>query len=115
MKNIHKLFAIAVLSVITFSCVEDDDFSIPDTAAVDIEAPANLIDMSAVIDQIGQSQTGLVTFENNEQFFEGFVISSDEAGNFFEELIIQDAIENPTSGIKVLIDNSPLFTVYAPG
>lgn len=115
MKNIHKLFAIAILSVITFSCVEDDDFNIPDTAAVDIEAPANLIDMSAVIGQIGQSQTGLVTFENNEQFIEGYVISSDEAGNYFEELIIQDAIENPTAGLKVLIDNSPLFTTYAPG
>lgn len=115
MKNFHKLFAIAVLTVITFSCVEDDDFSIPDTAAVDIEAPANLIDMSAVIGLIGQSQTGTVTFENNEQFIEGYVISSDEAGNFFEELIIQDAIQNPTAGIKVLIDNSPLFTTYAPG
>jgi hypothetical protein len=115
MKNFNKLFAIAVLSVITFSCVEDDDFNLPDTAAIDIEAPANLIDMSSVIGQIGQSQTGTVTFDNNEQFIEGYVISSDEAGNFFEELIIQDAIENPTAGIKVLIDNSPLFTTYTSG
>jgi hypothetical protein len=116
MKNFNKLFAIAVLSVITFSCVEDDDFNLPDTAAIDIEAPANLIDISSVIGQIGQAQTGLVTFDpNNDQFIEGFVISSDEAGNYFEELIIQDAIENPTAGIKILIDNSPLFTTYAIG
>lgn len=96
--------------------MEDDDFNLPDTAAIDIEAPANLIDISSVIGQIGQAQTGLVTFDpNNDQFIEGFVISSDEAGNYFEELIIQDAIENPTAGIKILIDNSPLFTTYAIG
>ena len=116
MKKFHKIFAIAVLSVITFSCVEDDDFSIPDTAAVDIEAPANLIDMSAVISQIEQSFTGTITFESdNSQYTEGYVISSDEAGNYFEELIIQDATENPTAGIKILVDNSPLFTTYTLG
>lgn len=115
MKNINHIFAIALASIIAFSCVEDDDFSIPDTATVAIDPPANLIDMSAVIGQIGQSSTGIVTFENNEQFIEGYVISSDEAGNYFEELIIQDVIENPTAGIKILIDNSPLFTTYAIG
>ncbi|QJP34084.1 hypothetical protein F0365_06525 [Nonlabens sp. Ci31] len=115
MKNLNNIFTIAFVSIIVFSCVEDDDFSIPDTATVAIEPPANLIDMSSVIGQIGQSPTGIVTFENNEQFIEGYVISSDEAGNYFEELIIQDAIENPTAGIKVLIDNSPLFTTYAIG
>lgn len=116
MKNFNKLFAIAVLSVITFSCVEDDDFNIPDTAPANIFVPdSNLVDMTAVISQIDQSQTGLVTFGANNQFVEGYVISSDEAGNFFEELIIQDAVENPTAGIKVLIDNSPLFTTYSIG
>lgn len=97
-------------------CVSDDDFGVPATTLVDIEAPENLLDMSAVLGQIGQSQNNKVTFpEDNELYMEGFVISSDEAGNYFEELIIQDAIENPTAGIKVLIDNSPLFTTYSIG
>lgn len=51
----------------------------------------------------------------DEKYLEGFVISSDEAGNFFEELYLQDAPENPQRGLKVLIDSSPLFTRFDLG
>ncbi|MAO08557.1 MAG: hypothetical protein CL596_07595, partial [Alteromonas sp.] len=54
-------------------------------------------------------------FEETNQYISGFVISSDEAGNFFEEIIIQNNAENPTRGVKVLIDVNPLYTRYEVG
>lgn len=115
MRTFNKLFAIALLSVIAFSCVEDDDFATPETAPVSIDAPANLQPMAFVVDQIDQSFDGVVTFDTQDVFMEGYVISSDQAGNYFEEIVLQDAIENPTAGIKVLVDVNPLFITYQVG
>ncbi len=115
MRTFNRLFAIALLSVIAFSCVEDDDFATPETAPVSIDAPANLQPMAFVVDQIDQSFDGVVTFDTQDVFMEGYVISSDQAGNYFEEIVLQDAIENPTAGIKVLVDVNPLFITYQVG
>lgn len=115
MRTFNKLFAIGLLSVVTFSCVEDDEFAVPETAPVSIDAPENLRPMSFVIDEIGQSFDGVVTFDTEDVFMEGYVISSDQAGNYFEEIVLQDAVENPTAGIKVLIDVNPLFITYQVG
>lgn len=115
MRTFNKLFAIGLLSVVAFSCVEDDEFATPDTAPVNIDAPSNLRPMSFVIDEIEQSFNGVVTFDTQDVFMEGYVISSDQAGNYFEEIVLQDEVENPTAGIKVLIDVNPLFTTYQVG
>ena len=40
----------------------------------------------------------------DDYIMEGFVVSSDENGNFEKRLVLQDAIENPTAGIQFLID-----------
>lgn len=46
---------------------------------------------------------------------EGYVISSDENGNFENTLIIQDKIENPTAGIQILLDNNAIYQQYNVG
>ena len=56
-----------------------------------------------------------VIFEDTDAYIEGYVISSDKAGNFFKELIVQDKKENPTAGIRIFIDQSPLYTSYEVG
>ena len=62
-------------------------------------------------------ESTVVTFylEGTTQYMEGYVISSYEAGNFFEELIIQDQPENPTIGIRILLDVNPIFVRYELG
>ena len=53
------------------------------------------------------------TFDSNDQsIIEGFVISSDESGNFYKVLVIQDNFENPTSGIEILIDLKKYYNKY---
>lgn len=46
---------------------------------------------------------------------EGYVISSDEQGNFENKLVIQDAIEDPTSGIQILLESETIFEHYNVG
>ncbi|WP_379980521.1 DUF5689 domain-containing protein [Dokdonia ponticola] len=100
------------------SCVKDDDFSVPelDTGSLEIEGQA--VSISSVAGQVAQAMENgdeIFTFEGVDTYIEGYVISSDEGGNFFEEFIIQDLPENPVAGIRVLIDVNPLFTRYEVG
>ncbi len=46
---------------------------------------------------------------------EGYVVSNDQAGNFYKSISIQDKPENPTSAISISIDASNLYTKYEPG
>ncbi|WP_299435801.1 DUF5689 domain-containing protein [uncultured Aquimarina sp.] len=114
--NLKKLISVLVLAVTFTACVQDDDFQTP---GLNIEEPnidANLIvDVGSVLGEIGQANGDAVNFEDSDKFMSGYVVSSDKAGNFFEELVIQDKAESPTAGIRVLIDVNPLFTSYEFG
>jgi len=52
---------------------------------------------------------------NNNYVVEGYVISSDEKGSFEKKLVIQDAVENATSGIQILIGKTANFEQYNMG
>jgi hypothetical protein len=56
-----------------------------------------------------------LSFIESNLYISGFVISNDEAGNIYEELVLQDLAINPSRGVKVLINVSPLFTTFEFG
>ncbi len=61
-------------------------------------------------------QGSLVEFGiDNNYIVEGFVISSDASGNFNDRIVIQDAVENPTSGVQLLVDKDLIFEDYNVG
>ncbi|MDC8002577.1 DUF5689 domain-containing protein [Aureisphaera galaxeae] len=138
--NIYKL--ILFLMVVTFvtSCVEDDEFGTPDLTVNDPQLETTPISIDALygqflqdaidaVDDLGVDPSDpnydevlagvlldlKVTFDEGTNYIEGYVISSDEAGNFFEEIILQNAPANPTRGVRFLIDVNPLFTSYDLG
>ncbi len=120
--NFNKIVLLLLSLVVFNGCVEDDDFDTPNTAIVDPNISADdIISISAVAGELAQAQQdsqGIFTFEFDdgvEKYVEGYVISNDEAGNFFEEITIQDAPENPTIGLRVMIDVNPLFVRYEVG
>ena len=43
------------------------------------------------------------------------MISSDEGGNFYKELYVQDHPESPTVGARILLDRTALSDVFLPG
>jgi len=110
--KLNKLVALFVGVLALYGCVQDDDFKAPDTVVVDPSIPGNIIDIDAVLGTYNQSGEDIITFDGTNNYMLGYVISSDEGGNFFEELIMQDRPENPTAGINIQVDVSPLFTVY---
>jgi len=114
MKTIQlKLTFLLIFSFGLFmtSCVEDDEFGIPDVNASEPEIDGDVVTIGSILGTIEQNDGENFTIDSNI-YVEGYVISSDEGGNFFEELIIQDKPENPTAGIRVSVNVNPLFTKY---
>ena len=113
---IKKIISVLVLVVMFTACVQDDNFQTP---VLEIREPniasERILGVDAVVEAIGQAGDDPINYEDSDKFMSGYVVSSDRAGNFFEELVIQDKAENPTAGIRILIDVNPLFTSYEFG
>lgn len=113
MRITHIFVATFALLTIT-SCVKDDDFTTPDLTATEPILDGEVISVVTLRNLFLQEGETLDLAESN-QYVEGYVISSDESGNWFEEIIIQNSATEPTAGVRVLIDESPLFTYYEVG
>jgi hypothetical protein len=113
-KNINFIcfFAAAFIAMLFSSCVQDDDFQVPQDEGKSPNIEGTEVPLSAVVGQLNQSIADgddTFTYEETDTYFSGYVVSSDEGGNFFEELVIQNNFENPTAGVRIAIDSSPLF------
>lgn len=125
-KRINYAFVLLMMIAgLMTSCVKDDDFHTPDTninppeidgEIIDIEGVKSMLMQEAGVSSLdGFSGSEQLTFQSTDLYMEAYVVSSDEAGNFYQELILQDKAENPTSGIKMMIQANPLFTKLEVG
>lgn len=116
---LSMFFAIAITS-----CVEDDDFSVPN--ATGNEENAKLNDLLAKIDAgtvelqtIQQVRNNFVQYEaiqfESEIAVKGYVSSSDETGNFYKEFFIQDDPVNPTTTLKVVLNQADTYNQFNKG
>ena len=114
-----KLIPVLITLTVGLACVADDQFDAPDTTTLEPQINGTIIDIDAVLGFLAQAQAAgdsEFTFAiDSDNYVSGYVVSNDEAGNFFETLILQDSPQLPTAGIKVLIDQSPLFTSFELG
>lgn len=118
----NKIFQLTFLLIAFLSinsCVENNDFDTPNISVDPVVLGPNdvVLDIGAVIAEYNQ-RGEIFTYESLPQgnrYMTGYVVSSDEGGNFFEELVIQDKSENPSAGIVIQVDVSPLFTSYEFG
>ncbi|MDH7446294.1 DUF5689 domain-containing protein [Aquimarina sp. 2201CG14-23] len=118
--NLKKLISVLVLAVTFTACVQDDDFKTPPLSIDEPNIDGTVIGVDAVLGILAQEiadegADAKVTFEDTNNYVEGYIVSNDKAGNFFEEFVMQDAAENPSGGLRVLIDVNPLFTTYEFG
>ncbi|GAA0872962.1 hypothetical protein GCM10009117_21090 [Gangjinia marincola] len=130
--QLNIVVMVALFALVT-SCVKDDDYGVPPTVTEFSEPDLDgiVVEVSEVVNELLQAQDNpsipyddfeeKVNFEfegtqeDPVQYMTGYVVSSDLAGNFFEELIIQDLPENPTVGIRVLVDQNPLWSNFEFG
>ncbi|NLP57307.1 DUF5689 domain-containing protein [Lutibacter sp. B1] len=100
-----------LLLITVFSCVKDDGFSTPK-----VECTEPLLTVTNTIQQAKELYTfGSPTVIDTDVIIEGYVVSSDESGNIYKSISIQDKPENPTSAIKIAIDQTDLYTKYNVG
>jgi hypothetical protein len=113
-ENIRKnLFAgtAAILLFLT-SCVQTDDFDLPEIEEKEVVVEGNLTSISAVKGNFNIETGEIYTFQDTGIYFEAYVVSSDEGGNFYKELVLQDKPENPTAGIVILVDDNSLHDSF---
>jgi len=123
--NTSKIAFIFIGMLLIFmSCVQDDDYGTPN---ISDEEPnitnEQLITFKAIKSLYEQAVNGGNTTAviNDDVYIEGYVVSSDKAGNFFEELIIQNKIDDsspdndPRLGFKIDINVSSLSDTYQFG
>ncbi len=116
-KNLLKTALSIVFATATLaSCVHNDDW---DTPPINCEnkfaAPTiSLKDFVAMA-----PASGTIKFpEGNgaaDIIIDGYVVSSDEHGNFYKTISFQDAPSNPTAGLQIEIDKSGNFADYPVG
>lgn len=112
-------FLILTLTV-AVSCVDGEEYDVPPTATQvepDVTVNSSIQAIKSAMDQhFASNDEFKMTYDDDSSVvFEGYVVSSDLAGNFFESLIIQDSPSNPSHGIEVLIDKSALFETFEVG
>ncbi len=122
MKNIFKLiFSLFILTSVTMtSCVKDDfdQPEVPDpcdvssgltpTSGLTVQHLLAEYPSFKVLDAAGEVRE----FPTDSNYvFEGVIVSSDEAGNFYKAIYVQDA----TGGLMLSIDGSNLFNDYKVG
>lgn len=123
--NINKtVFGFILMFLTVVSCVKDDDYGVPDISITNPDIPQEKITTFKAIKSLyeqavnGGNTTVII---NDDVYIEGYVVSSDKSGNFFEELIIQNKTDDsnpdndPRLGFKVDINVSSLSDTYQFG
>ncbi|WP_100613491.1 DUF5689 domain-containing protein [Confluentibacter citreus] len=121
-----KVIALLLLVVVS-SCVDEGDYGIPiPEDGQNFVIPENkLITFKALYGRYAQAVANdkliAIINEDEDLYIEGYVVSSDQAGNFFEELIIQNKVddsnpdEDPRLGIRLDINVGSLSDTYEFG
>ncbi|NKI31462.1 DUF5689 domain-containing protein [Croceivirga thetidis] len=104
---IKKVFFLVILSL--FGCVNDNDFD-----PIETTCEANL-QANATFDQVKNLYQGDILQIQEDWIIEGYVVSSDKAGNFFSVLHFQDNPVNATQGFQIELDLFETHLLFEPG
>lgn len=111
--SILRFIFVAITSLFIIGCVHDDNYDEPNldgSQCADLTATMTLTDLRA-------KYTGTVySFpDNSPDVVEGYVSSTDETGNIYKTIYIQDKAENPTQGFVISVDMVSTYTKYPQG
>lgn len=116
MKNIQLIKTTLLASAMVFtlnSCVKDDDYKVPTVQCNDrFPATNHTLSDLAALGKVSPAKTDIIS---QDFIVEGFVSSSDESGNIYKTLYVQDSPNNPTQAIEIDIDGGNNYTNYPVG
>ena len=122
--NTIKHIKIPLFLLITFAylgCQQEDSFDIPKEVGTEENEQLN-----ALLDEIENGNKAMITIAQLKDYFvyrrvhtftsdvvvKGYVVSSDRTGNFYNEIYLQDAPENPTAAIHIMIEQAASYTMF---
>lgn len=120
--NISLLFLFTISSFL--GCQQDDHFDIPVEMGTEENKQLNVL-----LTDIQRGNKTMITIAQLKDYFvnrrvhtftsdlvvKGYVVSSDRTGNFYKELYLQDAPENPTAAIHLMLDQTKSFNRFNLG
>ncbi|WP_431611593.1 DUF5689 domain-containing protein [Chryseobacterium sp. 'Rf worker isolate 10'] len=115
MKNIYFKAAIfSAISMLAFSsCVKTDDYDVPEIKCTNKFAAANhQLSELATIAKVKPAEADII---KEDYIVEAYVSSSDESGNIYKMMFLQDKPENPTQGIEIDIDGGNQYLDFPTG
>ncbi len=104
-------FVIAISAFTVSSCVNKDDWDTPPINCNNkFDAPnISMADFKALAPASGFV---LIT---EDKIFDGYIVSSDENGNFYKTISFQDKPENPTAGLQMEVDRASNYADFPVG
>ena len=120
MKKYFSIIRIFIITLVIFltGCVHDDEYSVPDLNGSQCQDEAYFTDSNnkfvkwSISDLKGKTQNQPFT---DNAYVEGYVASSDESGNIYKYLYVQDSPSNPSQGLVVSANAVSLYTRYPQG
>ena len=109
--KLKRIVALLFLANVLVGCVADNDFETPNIQCFE----PNLKVTSTITQVKDMYSFGGPKVIENDLIIEGYVVSSDKSGNIYKSISIQDKPENPTSAIKISIDQTNLYTKFNVG
>lgn len=125
--KIFTFFTIIAMSFAVTSCVQDDDYSVPDSLGeeenallqallgdpnFELKTIAEVKALYLIEDDPGDNSAVLI---DTDHYVKGYVSSSDQTGNYFKEFYIQDSPTNPTASLKIIIDQVDTYNQFNIG
>ena len=98
------------LTVFLTSCVQDDVYSTPD-----LQGKCQDLTPTKTIAEVKTAFANNTATITDDIIIEGYVSSSDESGNVYKTIYLQDAPENPTQGLVVSVDAVSTYTSFPQG
>ena len=120
MKKYFSIIRIFIITLVIFltGCVHDDEYSVPDLNGSQCQDEAYFTDSNnkfvkwSISDLKGKTQNQPFT---DNAYVEGYVSSTDESGNIYKYLYIQDSPTNPTQGLVVSANAVSMYAKYPQG
>ena len=105
--SIIRFFILASVFILT-GCVHDDKYDAPDLSG-------NCQDLKATITLAAAKNLAQNTTITTDAVIEGYVSSTDQSGNIYKTIYIQDDPTNPTQGFVLSVDAVSTYSSYPQG
>lgn len=110
-----KVLAVLIFASFTItSCVRSNDFQTPPVNCNN-RFDASTLEMSAFVAMAPLNATITIPATGAAVIFDAYIISSDENGNFYKTISLQDKPENPTVGLQMEVDRASNYADFPVG